>query len=183
MKYRHAINSDYKEGGAIIKDGGKDMYDGGNCIQVPASTSNYVRYLSSCKTGTVNGQSYMMRRKNSGISVTTFWPYRKSSISIKGNLGADGKGSYAKGSYQYKGWKGFWKVVYGTKDPGINHLWVTNAPSPSHSISTNTNNDYDRLNNVKGYNVIYMMWATSSMRRSMDSVMRNLVVKVALAAG
>ena len=161
------------------------MYDGGNCITVPGTSSNScsgdsvtVLYKDNCEAGTVNGETYTMSINTNGISVLWFEKYTKSSISINGNNGADGSGSISPGSYSYNGWKGFWKIVHGSGDPSIHHLWVTNAPSPGHTYSSNTNYDYDELYSVDGYTVVYLLWGTSSGTRSSDSQMQNVVKSV-----
>ena len=169
-----------------IEDGGNDMYDNGNCITVPGTSSNScsgdsvtVLYKDNCESGTVNGETYTMSIKADGISVLWFKNYTKSSISINGDNGADGGGSVSAGSYSYKGWKGFWKVVWNSsRDPGINHLWVTNAPSPSHSYASSTNYDYDELKSINGYSVVYLLWGTSPNTRTSDSQMQKVVEAV-----
>ena len=162
------------------------MYDGGNCITVPGTSSNTcsgdsvtVLYKDNCESGTVNGESYTMSIKADGISVLWFKNYTKSSISINGNNGADRSGSVSTGSYAYNGWKGFWKVVWNSgSDPGINHLWVTNAPSPGHNYASNTDLDYDELNSVNGYSVVYLLWGTSRNTRTSDTQMKKVIEAV-----
>ena len=131
----------------------------------------------------------MSMRRNK-FSVTVFRPYRKDSISINGDVGADGKGSVHKGSYGYNGWKGFWKVIYGSTgpDPALHHLFVTDAPisESNHQISTNTDKDDDTLNNVNGYNIVYLMWATydgTNNYKSSDDVMKQLVKTISKSYG
>jgi len=171
------ISSEYYVEGVGIRDGGNDIYDYGNYINVNGSA---LSYLENCEIGTVNGQQYTMALKNSGFSVTLFSPYYKNWISIVGELGADNSGKVESGSYQYNGWGGFWKVVYGAySDPGVNHLWVTDAPSARHNFATLTDDDWDELSNVYGYNVIYLLWFTESYYRSSDYTMQQLVIAIA----
>ena len=184
----YTINSNYAAGGTSIADGGNDMYDDGNCISVPAtstastscsSITNKVTYLQNCGEQTVNGQSYSMSMKNDGISVVYFASYTENTISINGNLGADGGGSIASGSYTYNGWKGFWKVTWGQgSDPGINHLWITNGPNAFHNFDSTKLYDYDQLLDVNGYKVVYLMWGTAVGTRSSDSAMQQLIQAV-----
>ena len=182
----YTINSNYAAGGTSIGDGGNDMYDGGNCITVPGSSSsgcqsNRLTYLQNCGEQIVNGQSYSMSMKNNGISVVCFASYTENTISINGNLGADGSGSLASGSYTYNGWKGFWKVTWGQgSDPGINHLWITNAPNAFHNFDSTKLYDYDQLLDVNGYKVVYLMWGTAVGTRSSDSAMQQLIQAVSL---
>ena len=179
-------------GGTFISDGGNDMYDDGNCISVPGTSSQTascssisstlkVVYKANCASSTVNGESYKMAIDNDGISVLYFDQYTKDTISINGNNGADGGGSRGDGSYSVNGWTGYYKVTWGqNNDPGINHLWVTNAPSSSvtHTFATSTDRDWDWLQGVKGYRVIYLMWGTAVGTRTSDSQMNNLVTAI-----
>ena len=166
------------------------MYDKGNYIQVPSQSTNYVVYKDNCDEGMVNRQQYFMDINNSGFSVTLFSPYKQGAISIKGDVGADGKpgSKLNRGSYKIYGWNGFWKTIteqdqqkgHTYDDPGVNHLWITNAHSASHRIpNLSTGNDTDILENVKGYTVIYLLWATQEFYVSSDTVMRQLITSVA----
>ena len=191
------ISNDYASGGNSIKDGGKDMYDSGNCISVPATTDEtascsniennprrqsnpkLVTYKDNCAIGTVNGETYEMSLMNSGISVLTFSKYKPDTISVNGNLGADGGGKLSTGSYQYNGWKGFWKIVWRAgSDAGVNHLWVTNAPSARHTFDKTKVYDLDQLTSISGYSVTYLMWATVTNTKTEDSAMYQLVEAV-----
>ena len=184
------INSDYATDGTEIADGGNDMYDVGNCISVPAtstastacsSVTNKVTYKQSCAESTVNGQTYKMSMKNDGISVLYFPSYTQNTISVNGNLGSDGGGYIGSASYEYSGWKGYWKVTWGQgSDPGVNHLWMTNAPSTVHTFDINKLYDYDELLGVNGYKVIYLMWATAVGTRSSDSAMQQIIQAVSV---
>ena len=165
------------------------MYDDGNCISVPAtstastscsSITNKVTFLQNCGEQTVNGQTYSMSMKNDGISVVFFASYTENTISINGNLGADGRGSLTSGSYTYNGWKGFWKVVWNAGDPGIHHIWITNAPNAYHRFDRSRGYDYDQLLHVNGYKVVYLMWGTAVGTRSSDSAMQQLIQAVSL---
>ena len=179
------ISSHYATDGTEISDGGNDMYDVGNCISVPAtstastpcsSVTNKVTYKRDCDESTVNGQTYKMWINNNAISVLYFPSYSQNTISINGNLGSDGGGNIASGSYEYNGWKGYWKVTWGQgSDPGVNHLWMTNAPSTVHTFDSTRQYDYDELLGVNGYSVVYLMWATAVGTRSSDSAMQQII--------
>ena len=181
--FYHINDTQLAVGGTHIYDGGFDMYDTGNCISVPATSSafadcsavtNKVAYLKNCDMRTVNGQSYAMSMRNDGISVLYFPSYIYNEISINGDIGADGAGSIVNGTYTYNGWNGFWKVTWAA-DPGINHLWVTNAPNAYHDFDGTKRRDYDRLSGVNGYQVIYLMWGTVVGTRSSDFAMQQLI--------
>ena len=157
------------------------MYDNGNYIQIPpnpSSPANRIVYKENCEAGVTNGQEYRMAMNNSGFSLTMFSPFRKHSLLIDGNLGADGRGSVHNGSYVYNRWTAFWKVVYGTTDPGIHHLFITDGAA-THEFSQNTNSDIDRLHNVNESDVFYIMWGTylqgNTSFKSSDDLIRQLV--------
>ena len=181
---------DYQADMQYIDNGGDDLFDEGNYIQVPALSENYVTYLENCREGTVNGQQYSMAINGAGISVTVFRNYQQESIAIGGELGADGDGQATQGSYEHNGWKGFWKIVdechpmtgadCNGYDPSLHHLWVTDAPitTADHVIATDTDNDRDILNMVNGYNVVYLMWTTESGTISSDELLQELVISV-----
>ena len=182
---------DYQADMQYIDNGGDDLFDEGNYIQVPALSENYVTYLENCREGTVNGQQYSMAINGAGISVTVFRNYGQESIGIGGELGADGEGQALQGTFESSGWKGFWKTVNECHpmtgadcngyDPSLHHLWVTNAPitTTDHVIATDTDNDRDILSMVNGYDVVYLMWATQAGTISSDIVMQELVSSVA----
>ena len=175
----HTIGNDYVEGKYSIRNGNDDMYDDGNMINVPANSSHHVVYLDNCQQGTVNGQPYLMALNNSGYSVTLFTPYMKENISIRGNLGNDGSAKQNHGSYEYKGWTGFWKIVRGTPiNAGVHHLWVTDAPNATHEVLYDSGDDQDMLSNVIGYNVVYIMWGTKPNYYSSNDVIQQLVEKI-----
>ena len=186
-----SVTNDYTAGMQYIENGGDDLYDEGNYIQVPALSDNYVTYLENCGEGTVNGQQYSMAMNGAGISVTVFSNYGQESIGIGGELGADGDGQTTQGSFESNGWKGFWKIINECHpmtgadctgyDPSLHHLWITDAPvtTTEHVIATDTDNDRDILNMVNGYDVVYLMWATEAGTISSDLRMQELVMSVA----
>ena len=166
------------------------MYDSGNCIIIPGHpTSNTnctdipdnlkVKYLPNCAKGTVNGQSYFMEMKANGISVLYFPLYSYHDITINGRIGANGQGNDDFGEFTNNGWKGYYKQTWGQSDafgndPGINHLWLTNAPTTSHAYDTSKTYDFDYLSGVYGMKVIYLMWGTVSPTRSSPSKVEEL---------
>ena len=153
--------ANYTEGSTSIQNGGDDMYEIGNVINVPANSSHHVVYLDNCQQGTINGQPYRMAMNSSGFSVTLFTPYLKDNISISGKLGNNGTAQQIHGSYEYKGWTGFWKWVSSTTvNAGVYHVWVTDAPNATHAVPNESGDDQDTLSNISGYNVIYIMSGT-----------------------
>ena len=186
-----STTDDYNAGLQYIHNGGTDLYNEGNYIQVPALTDNYVTYLENCAEGTVNGEQYSMAINGAGYSVLVFTNYGKVSIAIGGELGADGEGLAAQGTFEYNGWNGFWKTVNECHpntgadcdghDPTLHHLWITDSPiaNTSHDIATDTDDDRDVLSVESGFNVVYLMWATQAGTTSSDLVIQELIQKVA----
>ena len=151
----------YTVGLSSIQNGGDDMYEIGNMINVPANSSHHVVYLDNCQQSTINEQPYRMAMNRSGFSITLFTPYLKDNISISGKLGNNGTAQQYHGSYEYKGWTGFWKWVTSTKvNAGVRHLWITDAPNATHAVPIESGDDQDTLSNISGYNVIYIMFGT-----------------------
>ena len=111
-----SVDHDYLPGMQFIDDGGDDIYDEGNYIQVPALSENFVTYLENCEDGTVNGETYSMSMNGAGISVTVFRNYGQESIGIGGQLGADGDpGLIDQKEYETGGWRGFVKKMLGNR--------------------------------------------------------------------
>ena len=151
--------ANYTEGSTSIQNGGDDMYEIGNMINVPANSSHHVVYLDNCQQGTINGQPYRMAMNSSGFSVTLFTPYLKDNISISGRLANNDTAQQYKGYKEYKGWAGFLKYVSPTRTKaGVVHLWITDAPNATHAVPNESGNDQDILSNISGYTVIYIMF-------------------------
>ena len=151
--------ANYTEGLTNIQNG--DLYEIGNMINVPANSSHHVVYLDNCQQGTINEQPYSMDMNFTGFSITLFTPYLKDNISISGKLGNNGTAQQYHGSYEYKGWTGFWKwVTPTTVNAGVYHVWVTDAPNATHAVPIESDDDQDTLSNISGYNVIYIMFGS-----------------------
>merc|ERR1719163_1778935 len=101
------------------------MYDTGN--QVSAG-GNSLTYGDDCDTMISGSQSYSMDITTNGISVMAF-DTASGDFAVTGNLGADGSGARTVGSYNYAGWRGFWKQTHSASDPSVTHLWITNSVS------------------------------------------------------
>lgn len=167
------------ESGTHISDGGNDMYDGGNRIQIKHETtwSSDLNYRQIC------GGSSMMYVQNSDVKYTTCTrgvPPEKffvasfhsetngiTGIRVQGNLGCDGAGSVGgsgNGSplvYMFNGitFYGHYKKIWCNHDPSVNHLFISRK-SGSHTFFPSTDNDSDTLEFQSGQNALYyVMWA------------------------
>lgn len=72
---------------------------------------------------------------------------------VFGNLGADGSGNVDSYSFTkfYNGvtYSAYIKRVYDAWDPSVNHIIITDTTIGTHSISSNTDDDFDSLANIK----------------------------------
>merc|ERR1711990_586778 len=69
-------------------------------------------------------------------------------ISISGNLGADGGGSHVASEYSSGPLTGYMTSVCAAGDPSVNHLFIidsTVSPSATHTYDTGTNSDNDSV--------------------------------------
>lgn len=137
---RDTISWDSNANGQI-QDGGSDMYDGGNMIttsrcgtQLQLWTDNFAEAASDCFGP---GGTYRMDiRSSMMILLAANTPVKHLSITITGNLGADGGGNFQHRDFTEGTLSGF--SVCGATDPSINHLFVvdsTTSPSASHSMN------------------------------------------------
>jgi len=151
-----------------ISDGGNDMYDGGNMIQVKGSrTSSVLDYTNQCATvwkkTMVDDIEYFTCKISKPVTVW-FAGFRSvggniKGIKVTGNLGADGSGSTSSGKtsvWPHGKLFGYFKEVYGTRDPSINHLVMVPDDSWTNTFPADTNND---LHEVAGSGVNMMFYA------------------------
>lgn len=161
--------------GNSISDGGGDMYDGGNYINVESTSIPYSNnsieeiydYSGTNLLGT-DGQYFTL--KVPGLFVFAADIENKSSFGISGGLGADGSGSYDNTviDYSYLGnsYKGFAKKVYGAGDPSVNHLIIVKNPgnNVTQYVGTSTNIDTHELDNIanSATKIYYLLFAGAS---------------------
>ena len=133
------------------------MYDGGNEVSVDGGGA--VTYMDSCEAG----DGYSMDVVADGISVMVFESV-SDTISISGNLGADGGGQRTHSTYAYGGYTAFWKQTHSANDPAVTHIWITDAANAVHSgaATTNTDSDADGVSGLGGAAVIYLLWGESA---------------------
>jgi hypothetical protein len=170
---------DFSEGtsGSYIFDGGLDMFDYGNYLNTDLGSA--IPYSDSVITANPafgpHGQYFT--RKYPGLFVMAADLEGVTTFRITGDLGADGLGSVdaatlsvTLGGIHYLG---FVKRVYGAGDASVNHLIIVrDAPTLVHAYSTDTNNDFDEVQNLNGIGrVYYLLFATSPGLRIDDSDM------------
>ncbi|KAK3276025.1 hypothetical protein CYMTET_15878 [Cymbomonas tetramitiformis] len=156
--------------GTCISDGGYDMYDCGNKINIKSTTSTWSNDLAYTQslglTSTGNSDITYITYKSSYIWLAAFESNSGNIMEYKttGNNGADGGGSVsygALGASSTGGYYGWYKRVYlAGNDPSINELILTTSSSWSHSASTNTDDGTHSLAGTSGVtSVFYIMWA------------------------
>ncbi|KAK3278874.1 hypothetical protein CYMTET_13216, partial [Cymbomonas tetramitiformis] len=158
--------------GTCISDGGGDMYDCGNQINVMTASGTYYNQLAYTQSTTAS---------SSGSDIT-YVTYKASNVWLaafsspsgnlgayytSGNNGADGGGSMSYGylgQSSVSGYYGWYKKVYNAGDPSINEVIITTDPSWAHSIGSSTDNGEHRLQkgNSGVSEIYYLMWAGSS---------------------
>ncbi|KAK3277796.1 hypothetical protein CYMTET_14218 [Cymbomonas tetramitiformis] len=159
--------------GTCISDGGGDMYDCGNQINVMTASGTYyttLAYRQSTTAYSAGSDITYVTYKASNVWLAAFSsPSRNlGAYYTSGNNGADGGGSKAYGylgqSSAVSGYYGWYKQVYNAGDPSINELIITTDPSWAHSIGSSTDNGEHRLQKGNGgvSELYYLMWAGSS---------------------
>ncbi|HKQ62313.1 MAG TPA: choice-of-anchor D domain-containing protein [Candidatus Polarisedimenticolaceae bacterium] len=158
---------DFAEGvtGALIGDGGDDMYDGGNLLNTDLGfafpySDGVVRTHPA-----VGPAGRYFTRKYPGLFVLVADLDGVSSFSISGNLGADGGGNVDGTVLQADSfgtrYRGFVKRVYHAFDPSVNHLIiVADSPTLAHTFPSNTNDDMHEVTGLGGtHRLYYLLYA------------------------
>ncbi|KAK3236856.1 hypothetical protein CYMTET_53029 [Cymbomonas tetramitiformis] len=162
-----------------IEDGGRDMYDRANYINVvttnhgAATQLAYTQSIIGTRQAGVGDVTYLTY-KVAGIFGRYMWlaaiDSANSTLSefyISGNLGADGGGSSAYSalgeSSPGSGWFGFYKKVWGTSDPSVNHLIVIPRGDWTQTASNDTNSDLHRVASAVARGEVarlyFLLWA------------------------
>eukprot|EP00854_Cymbomonas_tetramitiformis_P010930 gene10930-biopygen11195 len=171
--------------GTCISDGGGDMYDCGNQINVVSSagtSSTQLPYRQSTTLGSSgNGDIEYTTYKASGMWLAVFHSASGSLAEYytSGNNGADGGGSQASGYLgEYEGYHGWYKKVYNAYDPSINEIIITTDGTWTQSIGSSTNDGMHRLRSSgRGgvSEIFYLMWAGSGGHSYSTSTMRQVM--------
>ncbi len=171
----------------FISDGGHDMFDDGNYLNTNLSDNpiaythstqsflgflDYPEFVGSSDGVIVNdsvwfgdGSEYFTNMYR-GIFVLAASNITISSFFVGGELGADSDGSVTsdENTIIVSGieFRIFWKQVYGTDDPSVNHLIMVplTADNYNHTISSDTNDDTDVLDGLsETKNIYYLLFA------------------------
>jgi Abnormal spindle-like microcephaly-assoc'd, ASPM-SPD-2-Hydin/Viral BACON domain len=176
---------DFTEGvnGNSIVDGGQDMFDFGNYLNTDFGSA--IPYSDGViVTNPAWGQNgRYFTRKYPGLFVLVADLDAVTRFRITGDLGADGLGSVdaatlsvTQGGIHYRG---FVKRVYGSGTASVNHLIIVrDSPALVHAYATDTNNDYDEVENLSGIGrVYYLLFATNSGSRIDDVDMLSTMTR------
>jgi len=171
-----------------ISDGFDDMYDDGNYLNTNRATEIIYTHEPNAAGEVADGTTwfgsesqYFTNNKDSvfslvatGIDITGFY--------ISGNLGADGSGNVKHDQFVASvgghDFTIFYKCVYGTSDPSVNHLIIVPGnlvmfPDLEHSVASSTDNDSDAVDGLTGVTrLAYILFATSDEVE--ESVLQNV---------
>jgi len=149
------------ETGSSISDGGQDMFDNGNLLNINNNGLNYTdgAIITEPLLGT-NGQ--YVTCKFPGLFVMAADINKAYSFAVTGGLGADGAGSADEATLTMQSnghtFNGFIKRVYGAGDASVNHLIIVeNIGNQQQTISTNTNSDYQEITGLSQCQRIYYL--------------------------
>lgn len=157
--------------GGTISDGGGDMYDNGNIISTSAC-SHITPYSDNMNEVTSNcfgpGGSYKMDLRNSMMVLLSHNTGTSAmTLSISGNLGADGSGTHVASKYDSGSLTGYMtSVCTAGADPSVNHLFVidrTLSPHAAHNYNAATDSDADGVSGIgPGSPVLYILYSSTS---------------------
>ena len=169
----YAITFDANSDGRI-QDGGGDMYDNGNTIttslcgsQLAPWTDSFSEVSSDC-FGT--GGNYRMSYTSSTGSVFGLVTQNTHSgpltITIGGNLGADGGGSRTAFQFASGTLTGYTTMTCGASDPSVNHLFIIDgglSPGAVHTHDASTDSDADEVSGIgPGSPILYFLYSSQT---------------------
>lgn len=166
--------------GSYIYDGGNDMYDGGNLINTEFMDS--IPYTNSTINETSNAfgpSGKYFTAKYDGLFVLTADIDSVNQFSIAGTLGALGIGNMTSGrinqTHGGKEYTGFFKKVYNSGDPSVNHLIIVEKdPNLTHQLPYTTYFDSDIVNGLKNSKrIYYLLFAGDNSIEFPDSIFAN----------
>lgn len=155
--------------GTSINNGGSQMYNLGNKIGTNLSASMpYSDGVITAHAG-VGANGRYFTRKHAGLFLFAGDLVGVTRFSISGTLGASGQG-VASGAVLTRTiagitYKGFFKRVYGTSSPSVNHLIITaDGVGVGDAFTTDTHDDKHDLNGIYSAStrVYYLLFATDS---------------------
>ncbi len=154
--------------GTCISDGGGDMYDCGNELNTDLGT--FIPYSDNLLVpdASFGTEGQYFTSKQTGLFLMAADLDNVNTFFISGNNGADGSGmadetvlNLSLGTSDYTG---FVKRVCDAFDPSINHLIIiADDPGASHSIATDTNDDFHEVTGLANtVRIYYLLFAGSS---------------------
>jgi len=153
-----------------ISDGGNDMYDWWNKIYTNLWWPlYYTNWAIRTETRLWTNWKYFTKKANyvffAGFDIDNI-----QRIKIDWNLGADWRGSYNRWTFVLDWFRIYWKTVWWTWDPSINHIWILeNNDYTSQIIWTTTDSDLDKIVNLDQANIdriYYTLYAKASWEQS-----------------
>jgi len=149
------------ETGTSISDGGQDMFDNGNLLNINNNVLNYTDGAIITEPLLGNNGQYVTC-KFPGLFVMAADINKAYSFAVTGGLGADGAGiaDEVTLTLQSNGhtFNGYVKRVYGAGDASVNHLIIVeNIGNQQHTINTNTNSDYQEITGLSQCQRIYYL--------------------------
>eukprot|EP00747_Dinoflagellata_sp_TGD_P167845 gnl/TRDRNA2_/TRDRNA2_193050_c0_seq1.p1 gnl/TRDRNA2_/TRDRNA2_193050_c0~~gnl/TRDRNA2_/TRDRNA2_193050_c0_seq1.p1 ORF type:complete len:413 (+),score=49.78 gnl/TRDRNA2_/TRDRNA2_193050_c0_seq1:79-1317(+) len=176
--------------GNQITDGGNDMYDGGNILNIKrqGTYQNRLAYTNQCPPSgtptTTNSLQYYTCKVTSPMTLFIAEFY-SASVDIQGfkttgNLGADGGGRTASGKLQANGWHGYWRTVGHAHDPSINQLVILQQDSWTNTCGSSTDDGTQEVtaSNSPVDRVIYLMWAGQNGQVSTEAQITTVMTSV-----
>ena len=181
-----------KSEGKLEGDGGGDMYDGGNRIATSLCGSQLSPYTDDMEVVSSDcfgaGGSYMMDIRNPMLLLLTQTTGTDDlTISISGDLGADGGGLHVASEYASGPMVGYMTSVCQAGDPSVNHLFIIDgsiSPSATNTYDTGTNSDNDSVSGIgAGSPVLYILYSSTSGGCHSDAEHRAIFEAAVAAMG
>ncbi len=148
------------QNGSYISDGGGDMYDGGNFLNIDESYNLEYSDLTINSTAGFGSEVSYFTSKKDGIFTFVGDLEGANSFEIVGGLGADGGGSVKGASFEIiisgQKFTAYTKQVYNAGDPSVNHIIIVeDGEGTSQQFSTSTNEDYHQIYDLDDNTRIY----------------------------
>lgn len=161
-------------------DAGNDLYDGGNRLSIGGTQQSIWNTTNNTSASTATFGNYVFRTTPSGTALLID-NYDASDFRITGNLGADGSGSRVSGEITgFSGLRVFYQITYGSGDPSLHKLVVTNASNPSFTSATNTDDEDFWIQGLGDATFVhYFVLASNSSGFYSEDQLRNFVSALA----
>jgi len=166
------------------------MFEDGNKVTVGGAPLKYTDNCALVRVPNTWETSHLMDFVPDGVSTMLFPQFSLgSALYIKGSLGSTQTyGPRTTGSYNYKGWKGFWRQTHPANAPSVTHLYVTSISAASAEPMGNWDtspegqtSEYDWFwfgspSNLKeSVMMMYFLWAVPSGAQTSESQFQSVV--------